>query len=115
MMKNGLKLFYSIKKGKEISQIEQEMLVDYLRELKEIQVRGTTLPNKAMSAILESLPFFAEFGIGVAAAPETFGGSLSLSAAALSKAAGRKAARKAIQAEIKKLATEISEKRKNYA
>lgn len=101
-----LKSINKLKKGEEISDIEMDLLVDYLREAKEIQVRGTTLPNKTLNAIFESLPFFAEFGIGVAATPETFGGSLSVSALALSKAAGKKAARKAIQAEIKKLATQ---------
>lgn len=95
-----------LKKGEKVSQAEQDMLVDYLRELKEIQVRGTTLPSKALSAILESIPYFIEFGVGVAAAPETFGGGLSVSALALSKAAGKKAARKAVSKALQKAATE---------
>ena len=95
-----------LKKGEKVSQVEQDMLVDYLRELKEIQVRGTTLPSKALSAILESIPYFVEFGVGVAAAPETFGAGLSVSALALSKAAGKKAARKAVSNALKKAATE---------
>lgn len=95
-----------LKKGEKVSQVEQDMLVDYLRELKEIQVRGTTLPSKALSAILESIPYFIEFGVGVAAAPETFGGGLSVSALALSKAAGKKAARKAVSKALQKAATE---------
>lgn len=95
-----------LKKGEKVSQVEQDLLVDYLRELKEIQVRGTTLPSKTLNAILESIPFFIEFGVGVAAAPETFGGSLSVSALALSKAAGKKAARKAVSKALSKAATE---------
>ena len=95
-----------LKKGEKVSQVEQDLLVDYLRELKEIQVRGTTLPSKTLNAILESIPFFIEFGTGVAAAPETFGGSLSVSALALSKAAGKKAARKAVSKALSKAATE---------
>ena len=59
-----------------------------------------------MSAILESIPYFIEFGVGVAAAPETFGGGLSVSALALSKAAGKKAARKAVSKALQKAATE---------
>lgn len=95
-----------LKKGEKVSQLEQDLLVDYLRELKEIQVRGTTLPSKALNAILESIPFMVEFGVGVAAAPETFGSSLSASAFALSKTAGKKAARKAVEKALKKAATE---------
>ena len=95
-----------LKGGKQISDTERDLLVDYLRELKEIQVRGTTLPSKALNAILESIPFFVEFGVGVAAAPETFGGSLSVSGLALSKAAGKKAARKAVQKAVKEAITQ---------
>ena len=64
-----LRTVKQLKKGEKVSQLEQDLLVDYLRELKEIQVRGTTLPSKALNAILENIPFMGEFAIGVAAAP----------------------------------------------
>lgn len=92
-----------LKKGQQISDVERDLLVDYLRELKEIQVRGTTLPSKALTAILESVPFMVEFGVGIVGAGETFGGSLAASGAALTKAAGKKQQEKLLQKLFKKL------------
>ena len=95
-----------LKKGEQISEKEKDVLVDYLRELKEIQVRGTTVPNKAINAALNSIPYMIEFGVGVGAEGATFGGSTAVSAGALSKAAAKKAARKAVEKALKEASTE---------
>ena len=95
-----------LKKGKEISDAEKDLLVDYLRNLKEVQVRGTTLGSDVLNSIAESVPFAIEFAVGLGAIPATGGGSSTLSMQALSKIASKKAAQKAIQNEIKRLSVE---------
>ena len=95
-----------LKKGKEISDAEKDLLVDYLRNLKEVQVRGTTLSSNVLNSIAESVPFAIEFAVGLGAIPVTGGGSSTLSMQALSKIASKKAAQKAIQNEIKRLSVE---------
>ena len=95
-----------LKKGKEISDAEKDLLVDYLRNLKEVQVRGTTLSSNVLNSIAESVPFAIEFAVGLGAIPVTGGGSSTLSMQALSKIASKKATQKAIQNEIKRLSAE---------
>lgn len=95
-----------LKKGKEISDAEKDLLVDYLRNLKEVQVRGTTLGSDVLNSIAESVPFAIEFAVGLGAIPATGGSSSTLSMQALSKIASKKAAQKAIQNEIKRLSVE---------
>lgn len=87
------------KKGEELTYEQQDKLVDYLRDIKELQVRGFTFGGGTVNAILTSIPYLEEFGIGLATSESGVG------LAALGKTLGtigaKKAARKAVEAALK--------------
>lgn len=90
------------KKGEELTYEQQEKLVDYLRDMKELEVRGFTFGGGTVNAILSTIPYLEEFGIGLAATTEAVG--FASLAKTLSTIGAKKAARKAVEAELKKAA-----------
>lgn len=90
------------KKGEELTYEQQEKLVDYLRDMKELEVRGFTFGGGTVNAILSTIPYLEEFGIGLAASAEVVG--LASLGKTLSTIGAKKAARKAVEAELKKAA-----------
>ena len=90
------------KKGEELTYEQQEKLVDYLRDIKELQVRGFTFGGGTVNAILSTIPYLEEFGIGLAASGEGVG--LAALGKTLSTIGAKKAARKAVEAALKEAA-----------
>lgn len=90
------------KKGQELTYEQQEKLVDYLRDMKELQVRGFTFGGGTVNAILSTIPYLEEFGIGLAASGEGVG--LAALGKTLSTIGAKKAARKAVEAALKEAA-----------
>ena len=90
------------KKGEELSYEQQEKLTDYLRDIKELQTRGFTFGGGTVNAILASIPYLEEFGIGLL----TSGGGVGL--ASLGKTitgiGAKRAARKAVETALKEAA-----------
>lgn len=90
-------------KGEKVSDEEQEQLIEYLRNLKELQVRGSTMGSHVFNALYESIPFAVEFGLGL------WGGG-SGTAYSLSQKGARLAARKAFKEVLRKELAEGTEK-----
>ena len=87
------------KNGEELSLEQKEKLVDYLRDMKELEVRGFTFGGGTVNAILASIPYLEEFGIGLAAAGEGVG--LASLGKTLSTIGAKRAARKAVEQSLK--------------
>ena len=92
-----------VKKGEELTYEQQEKLVDYLRDIKELQVRGFSFGGGTVNAILATIPYVEEFAIGLAATPEG-GVGLGALAKTLGTIGAKKAARKAVEAALKEAA-----------
>ena len=92
-------LLNRVKKGEELTEKQTEILVDYLRDLKELQVRGFTFGGGTVNAILTSIPYLEEFGIGLAASESGVG--LASLAKTISTIGGKRAARKAVEKALK--------------
>lgn len=90
------------KNGEALTLEQEEKLVDYLRDMKELEVRGFTFGGGTVNAILATIPYLEEFGIGLAASAEGVG--LASLGKTLSTIGAKKAARKAVEAELKKAA-----------
>ena len=90
------------KKGEELTEKQKEILVDYLRELKELQVRGFTFGGGTVNAILTSIPYLEEFGIGLATAEGGVG--LASLGKTITTLGGKRAARKAVEKALKEAA-----------
>lgn len=90
------------KNGEELSMDQKEKLVDYLRDMKELEVRGFTFGGGTVNAILTSIPYLEEFGIGLAASGEGVG--LASLGKTLSGIGGKRAARKAVEVALKEAA-----------
>lgn len=90
------------KNGEALTLDQEEKLVDYLRDMKELEVRGFTFGGGTVNAILATIPYLEEFGIGLAASAEGVG--LASLGKTLSTIGAKKAARKAVEAELKKAA-----------
>ena len=90
------------KKGEELTYEQQEKLVDYLRDMKELQVRGFTFGGGTVNAILATIPYVEEFAIGIGTSEGGVG--LASLAKTLSTIGAKKAARKAVQAALKEAA-----------
>ena len=90
------------KNGEALTPDQEEKLVDYLRDMKELEVRGFTFGGGTVNAILATIPYLEEFGIGLAASAEGVG--LASLGKTLSTIGAKKAARKAVEAELKKAA-----------
>lgn len=90
------------KNGEALTPDQEEKLVDYLRDMKELEVRGFTFGGGTVNAILATIPYLEEFGIGLAASAEGVG--LASLGKTLSTIGAKKAARKAVEAELKKTA-----------
>lgn len=92
-----------LKNGEEVSNVDAELLYDFLRESKEREVRGVTFGGKAFEGIRTGLTYMAEFGLGLAAV-----GADGIGLAAIAKTLGdigaKKAARKAVEAALKQAA-----------
>ncbi|MBQ8475856.1 hypothetical protein IJ531_02225 [bacterium] len=59
-----------MKKGEEVSTVDKELLVDFLRDIKEMEVRGGhTLGAGALDTILQTFPYMVEFSLALATAP----------------------------------------------
>lgn len=90
------------KKGEELSFAQQEKLVDYLRDMKELQTRGFTFAGGTVNAILATIPYIEEFAIGIAASGEGVG--LASLGKTLSSIGAKRAARKAVETALKEAA-----------
>ena len=95
-----------VKNGEQVSDVDMNILCDFLRDSKEMEVRGGhTWLGGAANILLDSFPYALEFAGGIAAI-----GADGIGFAALSKTlatmGAKKAASKAIKAEIKRLAVE---------
>ena len=90
------------KKGEELSYEQQEKLVDYLRDMKELQTRGFTFGGGTVNAILTTIPYIEEFAIGLATSEAGVG--LASLGKTLSSIGAKKAARKAVEKAIKDVA-----------
>lgn len=90
------------KKGEELTEQQKEILVDYLRELKELQVRGFTFGGGTVNAILTSIPYLEEFGIGLATSEGGVG--LASLGKTITTLGGKRAARKAVEKALKEAA-----------
>ena len=90
------------KNGEALTPDQEEKLVDYLRDMKELEVRGFTFGGGTVNAILATIPYLEEFGIGLAASAEGVG--MASLGKTLSTIGAKKAARKAVEAELKKAA-----------
>lgn len=90
------------KNGEELSDKQKDVLVDYLRDLKELEVRGYKFGAGAFNTLLTGIPYAEEFAIGLG----TSEGGVGLAALGktLSTIGAKKAARKAVQAAIKEAA-----------
>lgn len=85
-----------IAKGQAVSAQERKQLEDFVLDMAEMQTRGYTIGGGAMNLALDTLPFVAEFGIGLL----TTGGTASLGAAGAKVA--QKGVAKAIEGATKK-------------
>lgn len=90
------------KNGEELTYEQQEKLTDYLRDMKELQVRGFTFGGGTVNAILTSIPYLEEFGIGLAASESGVG--LASLGKTLSTIGAKRAARKAVETALKEAA-----------
>ena len=90
------------KKGEELTEKQTEILVDYLRDLKELQVRGFTFGGGTVNAILTSIPYLEEFGIGLATSESGVG--LASLGKTITTLGGKRAARKAVEKALKEAA-----------
>lgn len=88
-------LLKRLKDGKDLTEKQTDVLVDYLRDVKEQQVRGYSFAGGVVNAALTSIPYMEEFGIGLAASAEGVG--LASLAKTLTTIGAKKAAKKAVQ------------------
>lgn len=92
-----------LKNGEEVSDVDAELLYDFLREEKEKEVRGVTFAGKTLDGVRTGVGYLAEFGLGLLAV-----GADGIGLAAIAKTLGdigaKKAARKAVQAALKEAA-----------
>ena len=92
-----------LKNGEEVSNVDAELLYDFLREEKEKEVRGVTFAGKTLDGIRTGLGYLAEFGLGLAAVGAD-GIGLAAIGKTLSEIGAKKAARKAVEAALKEAA-----------
>ena len=92
-----------LKNGEEVSNVDAELLYDFLRESKEREVRGVTFGGKAFEGIRTGLTYLAEFGLGLAAVGAD-GIGLAAIGKTLSEIGAKKAARKAVEVALKEAA-----------
>ena len=85
-----------IAKGQAVSAQERKQLEDFVLDMAEMQTRGYTIGGGAINFALDTLPFVAEFGIGLL----TTGGTASLGATGAKVA--QKGVAKAIEGATKK-------------
>lgn len=90
------------KKGEELSYEQQEKLTDYLRDIKELQTRGFTFGGGTVNAILTSIPYLEEFGIGLLTSEGGVG--LASLGKTLTGIGAKRAARKAVETALKEAA-----------
>lgn len=92
-----------LKNGEEVSDVDAELLYDFLREEKEKEVRGVTFAGKTLDGVRTGVGYLAEFGLGLLAVGAD-GIGLAAIAKTLSDIGAKKAARKAVQAALKEAA-----------
>lgn len=96
-----------LKKGEQISDVEKDLLVDFLRDTKEIETRGGhTLAGSGLDILMSSLPYMGEFAGAIATMPEGIGfGAL---AETLTQMGAKKAAKIATEKALKEAAIEAT-------
>ena len=92
-----------LKNGEDVSDVDAELLYDFLREEKEREIRGVTFGGKTLDAVRAGIGYLAEFGLGIAAVPEG-GVGLAAIGKTLTDIGAKKAARKAVKAALKQAA-----------
>ena len=95
-------LLNKFNKGEELSEKQLDSLTDFLRDMKELEVRGQTFGGKFANGVMIAIPYMAEFGAGLAAT----GGGVGFASLAktLSTIGAKKAARKAVDKALKEAA-----------
>lgn len=86
-----LKLQNKIKEGRQLSVEETETYKDFVLDMASQVVRGQTIPSTGWDCILQSVPYMAEFGIGLA----TSGSGVGF--ASLGQTGGKIAVKKAVK------------------
>lgn len=86
-----LKLQNKIKEGRQLSVEETETYKDFVLDMASQVVRGQTIPSAGWDCILQSVPYMAEFGIGLA----TSGSGVGF--ASLGQTGGKIAVKKAVK------------------
>lgn len=86
-----LKLQNKIKEGRQLSVEETETYKDFVLDMASQVVRGQTIPSTGWDCILQSVPYMAEFGIGLA----TSGSGVGF--ASLGQTGGKIAIKKAVK------------------
>lgn len=98
-----------LKKGEQPSNVDLDLLSEYLRDVKEMEARGGhTLFGGAADIMMTSLPYALEFAGGLATSAEGVG--LAALGKTLTDIGARKAANKALQAASIKALTNEAEK-----
>lgn len=89
-------LLKRLKDGKDLTEKQTDVLVDYLRDVKEQQVRGYSFAGGVVNGTLMSIPYMEEFFLGLATSG--LGGvGLAPLAKTLTTIGAKKAAKKAVQ------------------
>ncbi len=86
-----LKLQNKIKEGRQLSVEETETYKDFVLDMASQVVRGQTIPSAGWDCILQSVPYMAEFGIGLASSGSGVG------FASLGQTGGKIAIKKAVK------------------
>lgn len=102
-----------LKKGQVVSPEERQKYEDFILDMAEIQTRGYTFGGGAVNIGLETLPFMAEFGIGLL----TTGGTASVGATTskIGAEAVKKTVKQKIAEGVKKTAFNATLNPKTYA
>lgn len=101
---NASVLLKRLKDGKELNEKQMDLLVDYLRDVKEQQVRGYSFAGGVVNGTLESIPYLEEFAIGLATSEAGIG--LASLAKTITTIGAKKAAKKAVQQAMQEAAVQ---------
>lgn len=101
---NASVLLKRLKDGKELNEKQMDLLVDYLRDVKEQQVRGYSFAGGVVNGTLESIPYLEEFAIGLATSEAGVG--LASLAKTITTIGAKKAAKKAVQKAMQEAAVQ---------
>lgn len=90
-----------LKNGEKLSNVDAELLYDFLREEKEREIRGVSIEGQLLDGARTGLGYTFEFGLGLAAGLATEGIGFTALGKTLADIGAKKAARKAVQSALK--------------